>query len=75
MTLNSDLQRVTDRIIERSKETRQTYLAKIARAADDGPRRAHLSCSGQAHAYAGRWSRSGPIGQRTRTEYRDRNGL
>ena len=53
MTLNSDLQRVTDRIIERSKETRQTYLAKIARAAEDGPRRAHLSCSGQAHAYAG----------------------
>ncbi|WP_371168759.1 phosphogluconate dehydratase [Aliiroseovarius sp. 2305UL8-7] len=53
MTLNSDLQRVTDRIVKRSSETRQAYLDKIARAAEDGPRRAHLSCSGQAHAYAG----------------------
>ncbi len=44
---------VTDRIIKRSRDTRAAYLANIARAAEDGPRRAHLSCSGQAHAYAG----------------------
>ncbi|UWQ15721.1 phosphogluconate dehydratase [Aliiroseovarius sp. M344] len=53
MTLNSDLLKVTERIVARSKDTRQTYLDKITRAAEDGPRRAHLSCSGQAHAYAG----------------------
>ena len=53
MTLNGTLAKVTDRIAERSKATRQPYLDKIARAAEDGPRRAHLSCSGQAHAYAG----------------------
>ncbi|MCK0138879.1 phosphogluconate dehydratase [Aliiroseovarius sp. F47248L] len=53
MTLNSDLLKVTERITTRSKDTRQTYLDKINRAAEDGPRRGHLSCSGQAHAYAG----------------------
>ncbi|WP_134682012.1 phosphogluconate dehydratase [Paracoccus ravus] len=52
MTLHATLERVTDRIRERSVESRAAYLAKIARAAEDGPRRAHLSCGNQAHAYA-----------------------
>ncbi len=52
MTLHSKLEQVTERIIKRSRDSRRIYLDRMARAADDGPRRAHLSCSNQAHAYA-----------------------
>tara|TARA_R110002049_G_scaffold23781_3_gene84469 strand:+ start:79147 stop:80946 length:1800 start_codon:yes stop_codon:yes gene_type:complete len=50
--LNDIVAKVTDRIIARSAATRDPYLARMRRAAEDGPARAHLSCSGQAHAYA-----------------------
>ena len=53
MTLNSTIDRVTDRIRTRSRPHREAYLARIGAARDKGPARAHLSCSGQAHAYAG----------------------
>ncbi len=43
---------VTDRIIERSKPTRDLYMDRMRRAAEEGPRRAHLTCGNQAHAYA-----------------------
>ncbi|MFN3274489.1 MAG: phosphogluconate dehydratase [Paracoccus sp. (in: a-proteobacteria)] len=52
MTLHATIDRVTDRIRERSATTRSAYLRKIAKAAQDGPARAHLSCGNQAHAYA-----------------------
>ncbi len=52
MPLDDTIARVTDRIRERSHQTRSTYLANMARAAEEGPRRAHLSCGNQAHAYA-----------------------
>ncbi len=52
MPLHPKLADVTQKIVERSKDSRAAYLAKIARAAQDGPRRAHLSCGNQAHAYA-----------------------
>ena len=52
MTINATIADVTDAIRVRSKPTREAYLARIERAADEGPKRAHLSCSGQAHAYA-----------------------
>ncbi|WP_380052609.1 phosphogluconate dehydratase [Falsihalocynthiibacter sp. SS001] len=52
MSVHPTLQAVTDRIIERSKPHRQTYLSRMAQAASEGPRRAHLSCGNQAHAYA-----------------------
>ena len=52
MPLHPKLADVTQKIVERSKDSRATYLAKITRAAQDGPRRAHLSCGNQAHAYA-----------------------
>ncbi|NRA99033.1 MAG: phosphogluconate dehydratase [Rhodobacteraceae bacterium] len=52
MPLDSAVATVTDRIIARSRDARTAYLEKIARAAEDGPRRAHLSCGNQAHAYA-----------------------
>ena len=52
MPLHPKLVDVTQKIVDRSKDSRAAYLAKIARAAKDGPRRAHLSCGNQAHAYA-----------------------
>ncbi|WP_291729696.1 phosphogluconate dehydratase [Leisingera sp. F5] len=50
--LNDTFLRVTDRIIARSETTRAAYLDQMNRAAAKSPARAHLSCSGQAHAYA-----------------------
>ena len=52
MTLHPTIRRVTDRIIRRSETTRGAYLARMAAARAKGPARAHLSCSGQAHAFA-----------------------
>lgn len=50
--LHPTLQLVTDRIIERSFARRSAYLERMRAAAAKGPSRGHLSCSGQAHAYA-----------------------
>ncbi len=52
MSLNPQIDAVTARIRKRSEKTRAAYLDVMRRAASEGPRRAHLSCSGQAHAYA-----------------------
>ncbi|MBF53892.1 MAG: phosphogluconate dehydratase [Confluentimicrobium sp.] len=52
MPLDATVHKVTQRIIERSKAPRSAYLDRMARAADEGPRRAHLTCGNQAHAYA-----------------------
>ncbi|SPH18067.1 Phosphogluconate dehydratase [Defluviimonas aquaemixtae] len=52
MPLNSRLAEITDRIAERSRDTRSRYLDRIRVAAEEGPARAHLSCGNQAHAYA-----------------------
>ncbi len=52
MPLDSRLAEITDRIRDRSKPRRSAYLDQIARAADAGPARAHLTCGNQAHAYA-----------------------
>ena len=52
MTLNATIARVTDRIIARSDASRSAYLARMQAARAKGPARAHLSCSGQAHAFA-----------------------
>ncbi|CUK11414.1 Phosphogluconate dehydratase [Shimia thalassica] len=50
--LNDTVRQVTDRIVARSADTRSVYLERMAAARRKGPSRAHLSCSGQAHAYA-----------------------
>ncbi len=47
------LSEVTQRIIDRSAPLRGTYLDRMDAARHAGPARGHLSCSGQAHAYAG----------------------
>ena len=52
MPLHPVIAKVTDRIIERSRTARGTYLGRMAEAAAEGPRRAHLTCGNQAHAYA-----------------------
>ncbi|MDU8926473.1 phosphogluconate dehydratase [Alisedimentitalea sp. MJ-SS2] len=52
MAVNKTVLEVTDRIVARSRPGRETYLAAMRRAAEDGPARAHLTCSNQAHAYA-----------------------
>lgn len=52
MPLNNTIARVTARIEERSKDMRATYLDRMRQAAEEGPRRAHLTCGNQAHAYA-----------------------
>ena len=52
MPINARLAEITDRIVTRSAGTRDAYLERITRAAEEGPARAHLSCSNQAHAYA-----------------------
>ncbi len=44
---------VTNRITERSAPLRATHLDRMEQARSSGPARGHLSCSGQAHAYAG----------------------
>ena len=50
--MNSTLQRVTERIQQRSKVSRSGYLARIRDAADGGPSRGSMSCSNLAHAMA-----------------------
>ena len=52
MSLDPRIHSVTQRIIARSADRRSAYLERLARAADQGPARAHLSCSNAAHAYA-----------------------
>ncbi len=50
--MNSTIQRVTERIRQRSKMSRSRYLARIRSAADGGPSRRSMSCSNLAHAMA-----------------------
>jgi phosphogluconate dehydratase len=50
--MNSIIQEVTDRIIERSKVSRAAYLAKIEKARRQGPLRGSLSCGNLAHGFA-----------------------
>jgi len=61
MDLNPTVEAVTDRIVARSRDARGRYLDKIARAAEAGPKRAHLSCSNQAHAYAAMGADKDPL--------------
>ncbi len=51
--LHPTIERVTQRIIEKSKDSRRAYLDLIDREADNQPERSQVSCSNLAHAYAG----------------------
>lgn len=43
---------VTKRIIERSKPTREAYIARMEKQAEKGPRRLKLACGNLAHGFA-----------------------
>ena len=51
--LNPVIERVTQRIVERSKPSRDAYLELMQREADRRPERSAVSCSVLAHAFAG----------------------
>ncbi|MGB3166279.1 MAG: phosphogluconate dehydratase [Alteraurantiacibacter sp.] len=51
--LHPILHRVTDRIIEKSRDSRAAYLSLIEREAENRPDRSQVSCSNLAHAFAG----------------------
>ncbi|MEY3703531.1 MAG: hypothetical protein RLZZ561_1151 [Pseudomonadota bacterium] len=50
--LNPIIDRVTSRIVEKSKDGRQRYLALIEREGESGVSRARLSCGNLAHGFA-----------------------
>ncbi|MGK0269113.1 MAG: phosphogluconate dehydratase, partial [Paraglaciecola sp.] len=50
--MNSVIQEVTDRIIQRSQASRKSYLEKIESARLHGPHRGVLSCGNLAHGFA-----------------------
>lgn len=50
--INSTLARVTQRIIERSKESRAAYLARISSARTQTVHRSQLACGNLAHGFA-----------------------
>ncbi len=53
MALHPAIAAVTDRIIERSKPTRDAYLALIRRERENGVDRPMLGCANLAHGFAG----------------------
>src|SRR5690606_23722384 len=52
MKLDPSIAEVTERIRERSRESRREYLARLDEAAAARPRRTRLSCSNLAHGFA-----------------------
>jgi len=51
--MNSTIEAVTQRIIERSRSSRQKYLNVMRGTMDNNPPKKRLSCGNLAHAYAG----------------------
>lgn len=52
MSLNPTIHEVTERIRERSRDSRGAYLERLRQAAERGPRRLHMACSNLAHSFA-----------------------
>jgi phosphogluconate dehydratase len=52
MSLHSTLAAVTERITERSRDSRTRYLERIRAAGEAGPKRSTLSCGNLAHGFA-----------------------
>ena len=46
------LEKITDQIIERSRETRSAYLNRVGAAISNGPHRTQLPCANLAHGFA-----------------------
>ena len=60
-SLHPELERITQRIIERSRPGRQAYLDFIARERDKGVHRPTLSCGNLAHGFAASGEDKGAI--------------
>ena len=52
MQVDKRVAKITQRIVERSKPSRQKYLENISNASKEGPRRMALACGNLAHAIA-----------------------
>src|SRR6185437_10680329 len=52
ITLHPVVAEVTDRLRERSRDTREAYLKRIDAVDRSGPQRGHLSCGNLAHGFA-----------------------
>ena len=52
MQVNKNIQRITQRIIEKSKATRSLYLQRVDDASNNGINRSSLSCGNLAHGMA-----------------------
>ena len=52
MTARPEIEAITARIRERSKPTREAYLARVDAAISSGPHRSVLSCGNLAHGFA-----------------------
>jgi phosphogluconate dehydratase len=52
-SVNTTVERVTDRIRKRSRAPREAYLSNLEQAASSKPVRAGLSCTNFAHGFAG----------------------
>ena len=50
--LNPHIQRVTQRVIGRSRDTRSAYLSRVAAARRPDPYRSGMGCANAAHAFA-----------------------
>ncbi|KJT56167.1 phosphogluconate dehydratase, partial [Salmonella enterica subsp. enterica serovar Heidelberg str. RI-11-013343] len=50
--MNPNLLRVTQRIVERSQQTREAYLARIEQAKTATVHRSQLACGNLAHGFA-----------------------
>ena len=61
MPLDARIDRITDAIRERSRDTRARYLTRMRAQAEQGPRRGHLDCGNQAHAYAAMGEQKGDL--------------
>ena len=51
--MNSIIEEVSNRIIERSQDTRKAYLNDVEQMFNEGVYRSGLSCGNLAHAFAG----------------------
>lgn len=52
MRLNSQIEAVTQSIVDRSRQSRASYLARLDAAVSGSPYRGQLSCTNIAHAFA-----------------------
>ncbi|SER16192.1 6-phosphogluconate dehydratase [Faunimonas pinastri] len=52
MSVRSEIMAVTERVIERSRQSRPAYLERIHAARDAGPHRSTLACGNLAHSFA-----------------------